>query len=128
MCVQQVGRRKKENLILIQSSWFRRSARPRAGILTPEVAVVGRHHQQLGLGVLDNVTPVDGVRVAQEFVLVDVNTPVQYLCTRRKRRKEKKQTESNEHTGVGHTAHGEDGRKSTFQGELPALLSKHEPH
>lgn len=60
---------------------------PRA-ILTSEVAVVGRHHQQFSLGVLDNVTPMDGVRMAQEFVLVDVNTPIQYLCIEREKERE----------------------------------------
>ena len=49
-------------------------------ILTSEAAVIGRHHQQLSLRVLDDVTPVDGVSVAQELVLVHVNTPVQDLC------------------------------------------------
>ena len=53
--------------------------------LTSDVAVVGRYHQQLPLGVLDNITPMDGVGMTQEFVLVDVNAPVQYLCTRRKK-------------------------------------------
>lgn len=69
---------------------------PRA-VLTSEVAVVGWHHQQLSLGVLDNVTPVDGVRMAQEFVLVHVNTSIQYLCTERGRKKEK---ERNEHIAM----------------------------
>lgn len=72
-------------------------------ILTSEVAVVGWHHQQFSLGVLDNVTPMDGVRMAQEFVLVNVNTPIQYLCKERG----KKST---------YIAHVHDGRKSILQG------------
>lgn len=51
-----------------------------SAILTSKVAVVGRHHQQLGVLVLDDVLPVDGVGVAQQLVLVDVNSPVQDLC------------------------------------------------
>lgn len=62
------------------------AAHPSA-LLTPEVAVVGRHHQQLGVGVLDDVPPVDGVGVAQELVLVDVNSPVQDLCVERKNKR-----------------------------------------
>lgn len=54
-------------------------------VLTSEVAVVGWYHQQLSLGVLDNVTPMDGVRMAQEFVLVNINPTVQYLCTGREK-------------------------------------------
>lgn len=54
-------------------------------LLTSVVAVVGRNHQQLRLGVLDNVEPVDGVSVAQELVLVHVDAAAQYLCTGREK-------------------------------------------
>lgn len=73
-----------------------------SALLTPEVAVVGRHHQQLGVGVLDDVAPVDGVGVAQELVLVDVNSPVQDLCTekeKKKKRRRMRMRSGNEHTG-----------------------------
>lgn len=59
-------------------------------VLTSEVAVVGRYHQQLSLGVLDNVTPMDGVRMAEEFVLVNIYPPIQYLCTKEREKKRKK--------------------------------------
>lgn len=55
--------------------------------LTSEVAVVGRHHQQLRLGVLDDVTPVDGVGVAQELVLVNVDAPVEDLWEEKPKKK-----------------------------------------
>lgn len=45
-------------------------------VLTSKVAVVRWYHQQLSLGVLDNVTPMDGVCMAQEFVLVNIDTPI----------------------------------------------------
>lgn len=57
---------------------------PRA-VLTSEVTVVGRHHQQVSLGVLDYVTPVDGVCMAQEYVLVHVHPPIQDLCKEREK-------------------------------------------
>lgn len=59
-------------------------------LLTPEVAVVGWHHQQLGVGVLDDVPPVDGVGVAQELVLVNVNSPVQDLCMEEKNKRRRR--------------------------------------
>lgn len=65
------------------------AAHPSA-LLTPEVAVVGRHDQQLGVGVLDDVPPVDGVGVAQELVLVDVNSPVQDLCVEKKNKRRRR--------------------------------------
>lgn len=46
------------------------------GILTSKVAVVGWHHQELSMRVLDDVPPMDGVRMAQEFILVNVNTSI----------------------------------------------------
>lgn len=58
---------------------FQHKLHPSA-ILTSEIAVVRRYHQQLGVLVLDDVLPVDGVGVAQHLVLVDVNSPVQDLC------------------------------------------------
>lgn len=63
------------------------TAAHRSALLTPKVAVVGRHHQQLGVGVLDDVPPVDGVCVAQELVLVDINSPVQDLCMEKKNKR-----------------------------------------
>lgn len=54
-------------------------------MLTSVVAVVGGNYQQLRLGALDNVAPVDGVGVAQELVLVDVDAAAQYLCTGREK-------------------------------------------
>lgn len=76
-----------------------------SAILTSKVAVVGRHHQQLGVLVLDDVLPVDGVSVAQQLVLVDVNSPVQDLCDggedekRWWRRRRKKRSGDEQHIG-----------------------------
>lgn len=73
--------------------------------LTSEVAIVGRHHQQLGVLVLDDVLPVDGVGVAQQLVLVDVNSPIQDLYNggeEEKRwwsRRRKKRSGGEQHTG-----------------------------
>lgn len=73
-------------------------------ILTPKVAIVGRHHQQLGMLVLNDVPPVNGVSMAQQLVLVDVNSPVQDLWDgeeeekrwwRRRRRKRRRGDEQN---------------------------------
>lgn len=80
-------------------------------VLTSQVAVVGRHHQQLSLGVLDNVTPMDGVCMAQEFVLVNINTPIQYLCTERDRKKRERKKWAHSHGYIRN-----DSRKSILQG------------
>lgn len=59
-------------------------------VLTSKVAVVGWYHQQLSLRVLDNVSPMDGVRMAQKFVLVNINTPIQDLCKGRQKKRWRK--------------------------------------
>lgn len=51
------------------------------------VTAVGRYHQEFGKRVFDNVSPVDGVSVAQEFVLVNQNAAVQNLCRGRNNKK-----------------------------------------
>lgn len=53
-------------------------------ILTSRVTTVGRYHQEFRKRVFDDVAPVDGVSVAQEFVLVNQNATVQNLCRGRK--------------------------------------------
>lgn len=47
--------------------------------LTSRVAAVGRYHQEFRERVFDDVPPVDGVSVAQEFVLVNKYATVQDL-------------------------------------------------
>lgn len=53
-------------------------------ILTSRVTAVGRYHQEFRKGVFDDVLPVDGVGMAQEFVLVHQDATVQYFCRGRK--------------------------------------------
>lgn len=62
-------------------------------ILTSRVTAVGRYHQEFRKRVFDDVAPVDGVCVAQEFVLVNQNTTVQNLCRGRRDKKCKRERE-----------------------------------
>lgn len=83
-------------------------------ILTSRVTAVGRHHQEFRQRVFDDVAPVDGVSVAQEFVLVNENAAVQNLCRGMKDKKHKKAREMA--LQGGYTAHVRHGRKSILQG------------
>lgn len=66
-------------------------------ILTSRVTAVGRYHQEFSKGVFDDVLPVDGVGMAQEFVLVYQNATIQYFCRGMKNKTDK--TERNSITG-----------------------------
>lgn len=67
-----------------------------AEILTSGVTAVGRYHQEFRKRVFDDVTPVDGVSVAQEFVLINQNSTMQNLCRARKDKKCKKRDRERE--------------------------------